>query len=79
MIGEWATSDQFPGGQTAWLDQAQQTAQDNPSIKALVYFDSNDKSKGPRAALALTGAAVGRFAGLLADPYFNTRRLPVRR
>jgi hypothetical protein len=79
MIGEWATSDQFPGGQAAWLDQAQKTAQDNPSIKALVYFDSNDKSKGPRAQLALTGAAVGRFAGLLADPYFNTRRLPIGR
>ncbi len=61
MIGEWATSDQFPGGQTAWLDQAQQTAQDNPSIKALVYFDSDDKSKGPRAQLALKGDAVGRF------------------
>jgi hypothetical protein len=79
MIGEWATSDLFPGGQSAWLDQAQKTAQDNPSIKALVYFDSNDKSKGPRAQLALKGAAVGRFGDLLAEPYFNTRRLPVGR
>ncbi len=24
MIGEWATSDLFPGGQTAWLDQARE-------------------------------------------------------
>lgn len=79
MIGEWATSDRFPGGQTAWLDQAQKTAKDNPSIKALVYFDSDDKSKGPRAQLALKGAAVGRFGDLLAEPYFNTRRLPVGR
>jgi hypothetical protein len=79
MIGEWATSDQFPGGQTAWLDQARKTAQANPSIKALMYFDSNDKSKGPRAQLALKGDAVGRFGDLLADPYFNPRRLPLGR
>jgi Glycosyl hydrolase family 26 len=79
MIGEWATSDQFPGGQTAWLQQAQQTAQDNPSIKALVYFDSNDKTKGPRAQLALKGEAVGRFGQLLAEPYFNPRKLPTGR
>jgi hypothetical protein len=79
MIGEWATSDLFPGGQTAWLDQAEKTTQANPSIKALVYFDSDDKTKGPRSQLALKGAAVGRFGALLADPYFNTRRLPVGR
>jgi hypothetical protein len=79
MIGEWATSDQFPGGQTAWLDQAEQVTEDNPSIKALVYFDSNDKTKGPRAQLALQGDAVEQFGQLLAEPYFNPRRLPVRR
>ena len=79
MIGEWATSDQFPGGQTAWLEQAQQTAQANPSIKALVYFDANDKTKGPRAQLALKGDAVGEFGDLLSEPYFNPRRLPVGR
>ena len=79
MIGEWATSDQFPGGQTAWLQQAQQTARANPAIKALVYFDSNDKSKGPRAQLALKGDAIGRFGDLLAEPYFNPRRLPTGR
>jgi Glycosyl hydrolase family 26 len=79
MIGEWATSDLFPGGQTAWLDQAKQVAQDNPSIKALVYFDANDKTKGPRAQLALKGDAVGEFGDLLSEPYFNPRRLPVGR
>jgi hypothetical protein len=78
MIAEWATTARFPGGQTAWLDQAEKTAQDNPSIKALVYFDSNTTS-APRQQLKLSGAAVGRFADLLADPYFNTRRLPVGR
>jgi Glycosyl hydrolase family 26 len=79
MIGEWATSDQFPGGQTAWLSQAQQVTQANPSIKALVYFDSDDKTKGPRAQLALKGDAIGAFGNLLAEPYFNPRRLPSSR
>jgi hypothetical protein len=79
MIGEWATSDQFPGGQTAWLGQAAGTARRNPSIKALVYFDSNDGTKGPRAQLALKGDAVARFGDLLAEPYFNTRQLPAAR
>jgi predicted dehydrogenase len=64
------------GGQTAWLSQAKQVAQDNPSIKALVYFDSDDKTKGPRAQLALKGDAVSAFGSLLAEPYFNPRRLP---
>ena len=75
IIAEWATSDQFPGGQPAWLSQAKQVAEDNPSIKALVYFDSDDKTKGPRAQLSLQGDAVGAFGDLLAEPYFNPRRL----
>jgi Glycosyl hydrolase family 26 len=79
MIAEWAASDQFPGGQTAWLDQAEKTAQDNPSIKALVYFDSNNASGEPQKELKLSGDAVSRFGDLLADPYFNTRRLPLGR
>lgn len=79
IIGEWATSDRFPGGQTTWVDQAQKTAQDNPAIKALVYFDADDKTQGPRAQQALKGAAVARFGELLAAPYFNPRRLPVGR
>lgn len=79
MIGEWATSDQFPGGQTAWLNQAKQVTEANPLIKALVYFDSNDKTKGPRAQLSLQGDAVGAFGDLLAEPYFNPRRLPSTR
>jgi hypothetical protein len=79
MIAEWAAPDQFSGGQTTWLDQAKQTAQNNPSIKALVYFDSNDPSGKPLKQQKLTGDAVGRFGDLLADPYFNTRRLPIGR
>jgi hypothetical protein len=81
MIGEFGASDQFPGGQTAWLDQARQTARANPQIKALVYWDSNEVEKGPRARLSLRGspASVDAFRTLLAEPYFNSRRLPVSR
>lgn len=79
MIGEWGTSDQFPGGQTTWVDQAQKTTQSNPAIKALVYFNADEKTKGPRSQLALKGGAVTRFRDLLAAPYFNPRRLPVGR
>jgi hypothetical protein len=79
IIGEWGTSGRFPGGQPAWVDQARATAKANPAIKAMVYFDANDNKQGPRAQLALSGAAVGRFAAMLAEPYFNPRALPVAR
>jgi hypothetical protein len=77
MIGETGTSDRFPGGQATWVAQAQQTTEANPEIKALVYFDADDKTQGPRAQLALRGDAVSRFRELLTAPYFNPRRLPV--
>jgi len=77
MIGEWGAASQFPGGQTAWLQQAGETARANPSVKALVYFDADLPAEGPQAQLALKGDGVSRFGDLLAEPYFNTRRLPV--
>ena len=79
MIGEWGAASQFPGGQTAWLQQAGETARANPSVKALVYFDADLPAEGPQAQLALKGDGVSRFGDLLAEPYFNTRRLPVGR
>jgi beta-mannanase len=79
MIAEWGTSDLFPGGQSAWVQQASQVARANPDIKALVYFDENGKGEGRRAQLALAGTGISDFGALLAEPYFNQRRLPIKR
>jgi hypothetical protein len=82
MIGEYGV----PGSYTAqqrvqWLRGVAKTAQGDPQIKALVYFDA-DPVRTPtpgRASFALVGgsAALQAFRALAEERYFNPRGLPV--
>lgn len=80
MIGEFGTQPRAAGQRAAWLAQVGELVKRTPQIKAIVYFDENVDRDGRKRDWSLRGtpADVRAFATLLADPYFNTRRLPVR-
>jgi beta-mannanase len=79
MIGEYGVPRSYTAQQRAtWLRKAAQTAQSDPQIKALVYFDSDPLGHGPQLGYALQAgsAALGMFRHLGDQPYFDTRNPP---
>jgi hypothetical protein len=80
MIGEFGTQPGAPGQRRQWLAETASVIRQHPQIKAIVYFDENVDRAGRKRDWSLRSSAedVRAFAELLADPYFNTRRFPVR-
>ncbi|MQA93424.1 MAG: hypothetical protein GEV11_01870 [Streptosporangiales bacterium] len=80
MIGEYGATD-HGGRRAAWLREVGAMAKRRPQIKALVYFDSNFEKNGHVWPYTLrdSPASLDALRGLLADPYFNPRRLPAER
>ena len=79
LIGEFGTQPGASGQRARWLAQVAALVKRTPQIKAIVYFDENVDRDNRRRDWSLRGspADVRAFARLLADPYFNTRGLPV--
>lgn len=78
MIAEFGLSDR-DGKRPAWLKAAREYVKEQPRIKAVLYFNGNSEAR-PNALLALQPSETGRaaFHEWLAEPYFNTRRRPVK-
>jgi Glycosyl hydrolase family 26 len=77
MIAETASAE-AGGDKAAWLRDARQTIKTGlPGIAALVYFDT---AKETAWQVSSSPAAGKAFAGLVGDPFFNTRTVaPARR
>jgi hypothetical protein len=83
MIGEYGvSSSSYTAQQRArWLRDAAKTAQDDPQVKALVYFDSDPAAKPPQRSSSFLldkgSAALQAFRAVADESYFNPRGLPV--
>lgn len=78
MIGEYGVPQSYPPSQRGqWLRAAAQTVQDDPQIKALVYFDSSPVSALPAFSFALDdgSAALQAFRQIADSSYFNPHGL----
>jgi len=81
MIGEYGVPQSYgSAGRAAWLRDAMRTAQDDPQIKALVYFDADPTGHGPRLSYSLESdaAALREFRGIADSSYFNPLRRSVQ-
>lgn len=80
MIGEFGTQAGGPGERARWLADVGRMARRNPQVKALVYFDSNVDRDGRKRDWSLRShpGDVAAYGALLADPYFNPRKLRLR-
>lgn len=80
MVGEFGTQPGPPGQRRRWLAEVATVVRQHPQVKAIVYFDENVDRAGRKRDWSLRSSAgdVRAFGELMADPYFNPRRLPVR-
>jgi hypothetical protein len=80
IIGEFGTQTDRPGKRASWLDDVAAAVRKHPQIKALLYFDSNIDRDGKKRFWSLrnTREDVEAFGRLMAEPYFNPRKLPTR-
>ncbi|MFL6128112.1 MAG: glycoside hydrolase family 26 protein [Mycobacteriales bacterium] len=80
IIGEFGTQTDVPGRRAAWLADVAATVRAHPQVKALLYFDSNIDRDGKKRYWSLRNSAedVQAFGRLMAQPYFNPRKLPTR-
>lgn len=81
MIAEFGVPRSYGERRAEWLRAAAETLQD-PQVKAVVYFNSDERADGPRDErhrYAVTGDehAVSALRELATAPYFNPRDLPV--
>lgn len=81
MIAEFGVPASYGERRAEWLREASKTLQD-PQVKAVVYFDSDERAKNARdkrRAFAVTGDkhALSALRELATTPYFNPRNLPV--
>ncbi|MFG2007347.1 glycoside hydrolase family 26 protein [Spirillospora sp. NPDC048911] len=81
MVAEFGVPQAYGTRRAEWLRKAAQTLQ-NPQIKAVVYFNSNEQAQEPRdrrRRYEVTGdrAAVSALREFATTPYFNPRNLPV--
>lgn len=81
LIGEFGLRQRYGSARAGWLTDAATFIRQHPQIKALTYFDGNaDEDVGPKAlSLENTPDALAAFHDILADPYFNPRKLQVER
>ena len=80
MIGEYGVQESYgPQQRAQWLRAAAKTVQDDPQIKALVYFDANTAGAVAEDAMALGygTAPMQAFREIADSPYFNPRGLRV--
>lgn len=78
MIGEFGVPrDRSPAARTTWLEEAFVTIEADPSIKAVVYFDSSPDDRPPHREYSLTGdhLTIATFARLArkTSPQFAQR------
>jgi Glycosyl hydrolase family 26 len=80
MIGEFGTQPGADGERARWLAEVGQMARRNPQLKALVYFDSNVDRDGRKRDWSLRSHPedVEAYGDLMAEPYFNPRKLRSR-
>ena len=81
MIGEYGVPQSYTVAQRAqWLRDAAQVVQQDPQIKALVYFDGDPAGRLPAGRYSLTNDAIAiqAFRGIADLPYFNPSGRPVR-
>ncbi|WP_433245667.1 glycoside hydrolase family 26 protein [Actinomadura nitritigenes] len=81
MIAEFGVPKSYGQRRAEWLRAATKTLED-PQVKAVVYFDSDEQIEEPRdkrRAYSVTGDthAVSALRELATTPYFNPRNLPV--
>ncbi|QFG27379.1 hypothetical protein F7P10_29815 [Actinomadura sp. WMMB 499] len=81
MIAEFGVPRSYGDRRAQWLRSAAESLQD-PQVKAVVYFNSDERADGPRDEnnrYAVTGDehAVSALRELATAPYFNPRNLPV--
>jgi hypothetical protein len=79
MIGEYGVPLSYPPQERArWLRSAALTAQGDPQIKALVYFDSNPTGHLADHRFSLDSPeALQAFRAIADDRYFNPRSVPI--
>lgn len=80
MIGEFGTQAGGPGERAAWIAQVGQSMRRNPQVKALLYFDSNVDRDGRQRDWSLQSHPedVAAWGRLMAEPYFNPRKVRTR-
>jgi hypothetical protein len=74
MIGEYGVPQSYqPDQRVQWLRAAAQTVQDDPQIKALVYFDSSPAGSFPADSFSLDddSPALQAFRSIADSTYFN--------
>ncbi|WP_243712807.1 hypothetical protein [Actinomadura sp. 6K520] len=81
MIAEFGVPVSYGERRAEWLREASKTLQD-PQVKAVVYFNSDERAKNARdrrRAFAVNGDkhALSALRELATTPYFNPRNLPV--
>jgi hypothetical protein len=81
MVAEFGVPKSYGTRRAEWLREAAKTLQD-PQVKAVVYFNSNEEADGARdtrRAYSVTGDAhaMSALRELATAPYFNPRNLPV--
>jgi hypothetical protein len=81
MIAEFGVPKSYGTRRAEWLREAAETLQD-PQVKAVVYFDSDEQAanaRDKRHAYSVTGDkhAMSALRELATTPYFNPRNLPV--
>lgn len=81
MIAEFGVPKSYGERRAEWLREAAKTLQD-PQVKAVVYFNSDEQAESPRdrrRAYSVTGDkhTVSALRELATTPYFNPRNLPV--
>jgi hypothetical protein len=80
MIGEYGVQQSYgPQRRAQWLRAAAQTVQDDPQIKALVYFDANAFDATQAFGMAIDDGTppMRAFRQIADSPYFNPRGLRV--
>ncbi|MGK5552939.1 glycoside hydrolase family 26 protein [Actinomadura kijaniata] len=81
MIAEFGVPQSYGERRAEWLRKAARTFQD-PQVKAVVYFNSNEQAedrRDKRRSYTVNGdkRAVSALRELATVPYFNPRNLPV--
>ncbi|MEV4006394.1 hypothetical protein [Actinomadura sp. NPDC049753] len=81
MIAEFGVPKSYGPRRAEWLREAAKTLQD-PQVKAVVYFNSDEQAKNARdrrRSYSVTGDthAMSALRELATTPYFNPRNLPV--
>ncbi len=77
MIGEFGTQSRAAGARASWIAEVGRMTKRNPQVKALLYFDSDVDRDGRKRDWSLRGHPddVAAYGRLMAEPYFNTRKV----